>query len=83
MCVLLAGYGITDDAEKRLNHFAGTDDGFELAEVDLEIRGPGQFLGERQSGRAEFRFGDLIDDAELLETARRDARERILGDAGR
>jgi ATP-dependent DNA helicase RecG len=83
MCVLLAGYGITDDAEKRLSHFAGTDDGFELAEVDLEIRGPGQFLGERQSGRAEFRFGDLIDDAELLETARRDARERILGDAGR
>jgi ATP-dependent DNA helicase RecG len=83
MCVLLAGYGITDDAEKRLTHFAGTDDGFELAEVDLEIRGPGQFLGERQSGRAEFRFGDLIDDAELLEAARRDARERILGDAGR
>ena len=83
MCVLLAGYGITDDAEKRLTHFSGTDDGFELAEVDLEIRGPGQFLGERQSGRAEFRFGDLIDDAELLEAARRDARQRILGDAGR
>lgn len=83
MCVLLAGYGLTPDARERLTSFAGTDDGFELAEVDLQIRGPGQFLGQRQSGRAEFRFGDLLRDAELLEIARRDARQRALGDAGR
>lgn len=82
MCVLLAGYGLTPEARERLESFAQTDDGFELAEKDLELRGPGEFLGERQSGRAEFRFGDLLRDSELLEVARRDARRRVLGDAG-
>jgi len=82
MCVLLAGYGLTSEARERLESFARTDDGFDLAEKDLELRGPGEFLGERQSGRAEFRFGELLRDTELLEGARRDARRRILGDAG-
>ncbi len=80
MCVLLAGRDLTEDARQRLQSFSSTDDGFELAEVDLEIRGPGQFLGIRQSGRAEFRFGDLIRDADLLEDARRDARRQVMGD---
>ena len=80
MCVLLAGRNLTEEARERLQSFSGTDDGFELAEVDLEIRGPGQFLGSRQSGRAEFRFGDLVRDADLLEDARRDARREVMGD---
>jgi ATP-dependent DNA helicase RecG len=82
ICVLLAGYGLTPDARERLTSFADSNDGFVLAEKDLEIRGPGQFLGRRQSGRAEFRFGDLLRDQQLLEEARRDARGEVLGDAG-
>lgn len=82
ICVLLSGYGLTPEARERLESFAETDDGFVLAEKDLEIRGPGEFLGERQSGQAEFRFGDLLRDGELLETARTDARREKLGDAG-
>lgn len=81
MCILLAGYGLTDDAEQRLGSFSGTDDGFELAEVDLEIRGPGEFLGVRQAGLPEFRFGDVLRDAKLIEWARQDARRELLGDA--
>ena len=79
MCVLLAGQTITEDAEERLVSFQGTDDGFELAEVDLKIRGPGLFLGVRQAGAAEFRFGDLHKDAALLSKARTDARKKVLG----
>jgi ATP-dependent DNA helicase RecG len=82
ICVLLAGYGLTPEARERLESFQATDDGFDLAEKDLEIRGPGEFLGERQSGRAEFRFGEILRDRELLETARRDARRITFGDAG-
>ncbi|MFB6351667.1 MAG: ATP-dependent DNA helicase RecG, partial [Bradymonadaceae bacterium] len=67
MCIMLAGYGLTPEARERLQSFASTEDGFVLAEKDLELRGPGEFLGERQSGRAEFRYGDLLDDRELLE----------------
>ncbi len=81
MCILLAGYALTDDAEERLSSFSGTDDGFELAEVDLQIRGPGEFLGVRQAGLPEFRFADVLRDAPLLQEARRDARRELLGDA--
>jgi ATP-dependent DNA helicase RecG len=81
MCILLAGFGLTDDAEERLDSFSGTEDGFELAEVDLKIRGPGEFLGIRQAGLPEFRFADVLRDAELIQWARRDARRELLGDA--
>jgi ATP-dependent DNA helicase RecG len=82
MCILLAGYGVTDDAEERLTSFSSTEDGFELAEVDLKIRGPGEFLGVRQAGLPEFRFADVLRDADLIQWARRDARRELLGDAG-
>jgi ATP-dependent DNA helicase RecG len=80
MCVLLAGFDLSSEAQHRLRSFSQTDDGFELAEVDLKIRGPGLFLGARQAGQAEFRFGDLIRDADLLLMARADARSIVLGD---
>ena len=79
MCVLLANENLSPEAQERLISFTDTDDGFKLAEVDLKIRGPGLFLGVRQAGEAEFRFGDLHRDAELLERAREDARARVLG----
>ena len=83
MCVLLTGYGLTDDARQRLRAMAATDDGFDLAETDLRIRGPGEFLGIKQAGLPEFRFGDILRDGQWLKTARRDARRLLLGDASR
>jgi ATP-dependent DNA helicase RecG len=80
LCVLLAGQRLNDKAQSRLTSFVETNDGFELAERDLQMRGPGQLLGERQTGLPEFRFGDLIRDEELLEQARTDARRILLGD---
>ena len=83
MCVLLAGFGLTDDARQRLRAMVQTDDGFQLAEMDLKIRGPGEFLGMKQAGLPEFRFGDILRDADLMLRARSDARRLILGDASR
>ncbi len=83
MCVLLAGLGLTDDARQRLHAMIDTDDGFDLAEIDLQIRGPGEFLGMKQAGLPEFRFGDILRDAQWMLKARRDARRLALGDASR
>jgi ATP-dependent DNA helicase RecG len=73
-CVLLYSAGehgrLGDTARARLKAMAETSDGFEIARRDLEIRGPGEFLGARQSGAPLLRFADLALDAELLEWAR-------------
>ena len=65
---------LTPDAELRLAAMCATTDGFELAERDLAIRGPGQLFGVRQAGAAGFRFADLFRDLERLELARSLAR---------
>ncbi|MCB9845464.1 MAG: ATP-dependent DNA helicase RecG [Phycisphaeraceae bacterium] len=75
-CVLI-GQGETEDARLRLEAIAATTDGFALAEKDLEIRGPGQVIGARQSGMPDFKVADLTRDRELLAMARRDARDWI------
>jgi ATP-dependent DNA helicase RecG len=59
-----------ETARARLKAMVETNDGFEIARRDLEIRGPGEFLGARQSGAALLRFADLATDTELLESAR-------------
>jgi ATP-dependent DNA helicase RecG len=73
-CVLLYSTGeaprLGETARERLKAIAGTSDGFEIARRDLEIRGPGEFLGARQSGAALLRFADLSTDSALLERAR-------------
>ncbi|MCU1228521.1 MAG: recG [Acidobacteria bacterium] len=61
---------VSDDEKDRLAVFARTRDGFEVAERDLEIRGPGEFLGTRQSGVARFRFGNILRDHDLMDKAR-------------
>ena len=61
---------ISDGEKDRLDVFAKTRDGFDVAERDLEIRGPGEFLGTRQSGALPFRFGNILRDFELMERAR-------------
>ncbi len=72
-CVLLAGGRLGDEARERLETLARTDDGFAIAEKDLELRGPGDFFGTRQSGLPTFRVAHLIRDRDLLERARAEA----------
>jgi ATP-dependent DNA helicase RecG len=69
-CILLTKGTPGDDARRRIEAMVATTDGFRIAEVDLEIRGPGEFFGTRQSGLPEFRVADLLRDAVLLEDAR-------------
>jgi len=73
---------LSEPAQRRLEALVKTSDGFELAEVDLEIRGEGQFFGARQSGLSDFRFTRLRADRALLEQARAAARELTPGLAG-
>ena len=73
-CVLMYATGesgrVSETARERLRAMVETSDGFEIARRDLEIRGPGEFLGARQSGAALLRFADLAEDGELLQWAR-------------
>lgn len=71
VCVLLYTPPLSDTGKARLKAMAETSDGFEIARRDLEIRGPGEFMGARQSGAALLRFADLNGDSGLLEQARR------------
>jgi ATP-dependent DNA helicase RecG len=71
VCVLLYTPPLSPTAKDRLRAMADTSDGFEIARRDLEIRGPGEFMGSRQSGDALLRFADLGADSALLEHARR------------
>jgi ATP-dependent DNA helicase RecG len=72
-CILLADYARSKDARKRLKVMEKTTDGFILAEEDLAIRGPGDFLGTRQSGLPDFRIASIIRDARILNDAKEDA----------
>jgi ATP-dependent DNA helicase RecG len=80
-CVLLYQAPWTDEARQRLEALAGTGDGFVIAERDLELRGPGDVFGTRQSGLPRLRTGDLVRDRDLMELAHREAR-RLVGDGG-
>jgi ATP-dependent DNA helicase RecG len=77
VCVLLYAGPLSDTGKSRLKAMAETNDGFEIARRDLEIRGPGEFLGARQSGAPLLRFADMALDADLVATARQ-AAERLL-----
>ena len=72
-CILLADYKVSADARKRLKVMEKTTDGFLLAEEDLAIRGPGDFLGTRQSGLPDFRIASIIRDGRILNDAKEDA----------
>ena len=74
VCVLLFSAPLSDTAKARLKAMLETGDGFEIARRDLEIRGPGEFMGARQSGAALLRFADLALDGELVQAARRAAK---------
>jgi ATP-dependent DNA helicase RecG len=72
-CILLAGDKRSPEARERLAIMEETNDGFKIAERDLEIRGPGEVMGTRQSGVPTFRVGNIVRDYALLEVAKRDA----------
>jgi ATP-dependent DNA helicase RecG len=72
-CVLLTGSKVSPEAELRLDAMVQTQDGFQLAEMDLAQRGPGEFFGTRQAGLPEFRVANLARDRDLLELAKGEA----------
>jgi ATP-dependent DNA helicase RecG len=72
-CVLMTGGKITEEGQRRLDAMVGTNDGFKIAELDLELRGPGEFFGTRQAGLPSFQVANIIRDAQLLELAKREA----------
>jgi len=72
-CLLVASPSRNDLAQQRLQTMVDTSDGFKIAEIDLRLRGPGEFFGTRQWGIPAFRIGNLIRDQEILEWAKREA----------
>jgi ATP-dependent DNA helicase RecG len=72
-CILMTGPRVSPLGEERLNAMVRTQDGFELAELDLTQRGPGEFFGTRQAGMPDFRVANLVRDRQLLELAKQEA----------
>jgi ATP-dependent DNA helicase RecG len=72
-CILMTGGQVSEQADARLNAMVATQNGFELAELDLEQRGPGEFFGTRQAGMPEFRVANLLRDRAVLELAKAEA----------
>src|SRR6202011_1831133 len=72
-CILLTGGKVSEAGERRPDAMVRTPDGFKIAELDLELRGPGEFFGTRQAGMPSFQVASLIRDRQLLEAAKREA----------
>jgi ATP-dependent DNA helicase RecG len=81
-CAVLLGEGLSEQAQTRLAAFASTSDGFELAELDFQMRGPGDLFGTQQHGLPPLRIADLRRDRELLDEARREAERLFSADPG-
>ena len=79
-CILLTAGRLGEEAERRIAAMVETNDGFKIAEVDLALRGPGEFFGTRQSGLPELRLADLLRDGPILEEARREAGTIVAAD---
>lgn len=78
-CVLMTTHKVTTEGEERLETMVRTNDGFEIAEKDLEQRGPGEFFGTKQAGMPAFRVANLIRDRQLLEAAKKEAAALVGG----
>jgi ATP-dependent DNA helicase RecG len=81
-CILLTGERVSPLAEERLNAMVRTQDGFELADLDLTLRGPGEIFGTRQAGLPEFRVASLVRDRRLLELAKQEAARFVAEQGG-
>jgi ATP-dependent DNA helicase RecG len=78
-CILMTGGKVSVEAQQRLDAMVRTQDGFEIAEIDLQQRGPGEFFGTRQAGMPNLRVANLVRDRDLLEAARKEARYVLAG----
>ena len=81
-CILMTSGKVTEEGDRRLDAMVRTTDGFQIAELDLELRGPGEFFGTRQAGLPSFRVAHIIRDRQLLELAKREAAAVLAGPNG-
>lgn len=79
-CILMTGHKLSNDSKKRLETMVKTNDGFEIAEVDLKLRGPGDIMGTQQSGILNLKIADLIKDQDILQHARHHAKKILSED---
>ena len=78
-CILMTGGKVSEEGERRLDAMVRTNDGFQIAELDLELRGPGEFFGTKQAGIPSFHVANLIRDRQILEAAKREAALVVAG----
>ena len=81
-CILMTGDKLSKDTLKRIETMVNSSDGFEIAEVDLQLRGPGDLMGTQQSGLLNLKIADLAKDSQLVVLARDEARKILLEDPG-
>ena len=79
-CILVTDHKLSNDAKERIKTMCTTNDGFEIAEVDLQLRGPGETNGTIQSGQIAMLIGDLQKDGDIIQEARADAWELLAND---
>lgn len=79
-CILIMGYAVSEEGRQRTEMMEKTSDGFKIAEFDLEMRGPGEFMGTRQSGLSGFKLANLVRDMQILQQAREAAFEVLKKD---
>jgi ATP-dependent DNA helicase RecG len=80
-CILMTSHKLSDDSKIRLETMCRTNDGFEIAEVDLKLRGPGDIMGTQQSGVLNLQIADLVRDRDILQIARHEAIKLLKKDA--
>lgn len=80
-CILMTSHKLSDDSKVRMETMVRTNDGFEIAEVDLKLRGPGDIMGKQQSGVLNLQIADLVKDKEILQLARHEAIKLLKIDA--
>ena len=79
-CILMSGHKLSEDSKTRLQTMVSTNDGFELAEVDLKLRGPGDLMGTQQSGILNLKIADIVKDNQILKSARDYAKKLLTED---
>jgi ATP-dependent DNA helicase RecG len=80
-CILMTGFKLGNDSKTRIETMCKTNDGFEIAEVDLKLRGPGDIMGKQQSGILNLQIADLVKDRAILMLAREHALKLLKDDA--
>ena len=79
-CILMTGFKLSEDGKTRIETMVRTNDGFEIAEQDLRLRGPGDIMGTQQSGVLDFKLADLAKDAQLVQLTKQHVDELLIRD---